>query len=520
MKAQSRPPLRSDAATHPAGGDRAASLGRRFWLAVRDRYFTLDLRLLGIFRIAFGALLLADVFERMRYASLFFSDDGVLPMSTLRAFPMATPSLSLFHVLNTPTEVRLGMGLTALVYAGYMVGFRTRGMQVLSLLFYVSLNNRNLFLENGGSVVVILVLTWTVFLPLGSRFSLDARRTSVDSRSLPTRHVTLVALALLLQIAVIYFFNAAQKTGATWSNGEAVHWVLWQNRIATPLSGWLRMHEPAWFSPLATKGTLLVEGIAPVLVLTPFLHREARILHVVLTLALHVGIALLLDFGMFSYAMLLLNMLVLPPEFADRVGRFVRPPVAKTRDAGSPGDFMPAPSFTGRAIAFREASVCVLLVAFVLEVLQDNPGLPARFRAEQWKGFRPGIEALRLHQGWAMFAPDAPKIDGTIVVDGVTVEGAHLDPFTGKAPDFDAPLHGPQSLDYFLSHYFVKISYEQNKKYRTALQHYLARWQRVTARGEVERLESFEVYWVSHEFPPPGSATLGKIERRLLLSSR
>ena len=222
-------------------------------------YTTIDRRLLGLFRIAFGLLLLCDVVRRFPDATFFYSNSGVLSNHFALFAPLAKPFFSIFNVFSTPAEVRVAFLLTAVVYVFYIFGYHTRLAQGLAFVLVTSLNTRNLFLENGGCLVVNLVAAWTLFLPIGDRFSVDAlvrrlrrREQSYDDlndRNFTgpdlTPHRSLAVLAILLQLAVIYFFNAVHKTGATWRQGEAVHWILWQNRIATTWAAWLRLHEPA-----------------------------------------------------------------------------------------------------------------------------------------------------------------------------------------------------------------------------------------------------------------------------------
>ena len=58
-------------------------------------------------------------------------------------------------------------------------------MQVLAFISITSLDARNIFVENGGDVVVNLLAFLTIPLPLGRRFSIDAVR-----RGLRARHET------------------------------------------------------------------------------------------------------------------------------------------------------------------------------------------------------------------------------------------------------------------------------------------------------------------------------------------
>lgn len=116
-----------------------------------------------------------------------------------------------------------------------------------------------------------------------------------------------------------------------------------------------------------------------------------------------------------------------------------------------------------------------------------------------------------------MFA-EAPMTDGTLVVDAVTAAGERIDPLTGAAPDFEAPLHGPWGQSQLECDYYLKIQRSDFVPYRAALRGYLERWHELEGRPASDRLVSFRVYWVSSRSPEPGATTPTDIERRLLVA--
>lgn len=600
------------------------------WSPLVSAYLTSDTRVLGLFRIYFGGLLLFDLLRRVPVLDLLYSNDGVLPNHFVLYAPQANPQFSLFFAFSTPGEVRLAFALLGLVYLLYLVGYRTRLAQVLTLVGVTSLNARNLFLEDGGMVVTHLLAILTMFLPLGERYSVDALRRRYQLRSDPTtKHheapgrpvVSLWVLAITLQTAAIYFFNTVHKTGNTWARGEAVHWVLWQSRVATSLACWLRVHEPSWLSPVLTWGTLVVEGVIPVLLLLPLWQRFTRLSALLLALGLHLGIAALMNLGPFSYAMIGLLLLHLPTDFVDRVGKKLAPsrpsppsitlafepqhpaalwvarvlasldprgciafehrlhdPAPVTRKSDSPlaarndqgpwatgadalslalrtvplvgqalaplvstslgravieGWLLPSkggpiprprgvPPETGwpRLTPMREVAAAVFCVAVGVQMTHDNASVPAWARVPQPQLFAAIIQYPRILQGWRMFAPDAPTEDGMLVVDAVTADGRHIDPFTDAPTDFEAGLHGPVAHPATLCDYLFGIQSEGNERYRGHLVKYLERWHEVKRRPASDRIVSFEVFWVDHASPPPGSTTPGPTKRRLVVSSQ
>jgi hypothetical protein len=140
---------------------------------VRERYLTIDARTLGLFRICFGLHLIANIYDRTRGpdAIAFYTNLGVLPNHFALFSPLGDHLWSLLFPFSTPAEVQVAFILILLVFAAYTFGYHTKLSQILVVLCVLSLDNRNLALQNGGIVVTNVVAVWTAFLPLGARFS-------------------------------------------------------------------------------------------------------------------------------------------------------------------------------------------------------------------------------------------------------------------------------------------------------------------------------------------------------------
>ena len=182
-----------------------------------------------------------------------------------------------------------------------------------------SLHNRILFAENWGGVAIGALMVWTVFLPMGRRFSVDAVLASMRARPDETPEelaagvpppdnrpaTSLAVLGLLLQIAIIYWFNYVHKSGPTWKDGTAVYYVLHQERIITWLGLWVREHVPFALTKLLTirdaggRGGGAVSGAD-----AGVLARGRGPLALVLLVGLHLSIAALVNLGIFSAAMI------------------------------------------------------------------------------------------------------------------------------------------------------------------------------------------------------------------------
>lgn len=262
-------------------------------------------------------MLLGDLIRRVPWIREFYSNSGVLPNHTMLWRPPMPRMFSLFFMASLPEEAVVLFLVCFVCFFCLLIGYRTRLFQVLSFAMTTSLHNRMLFAENWGGVAIGALMLWTTFLPLGRRFSVDAVLASMRAR----RHETpedlaaglpppsnapvqsLAVLGLLLQIAMIYWFNFVHKSGPTWRDGTAVYYVLHQERIITAFGLWVREHVPFQLTKWLTQGTLVIEAAAPFMVLTPIFWRWSRFVAALLLAGMHLSIAALVNLGIFSAAM-------------------------------------------------------------------------------------------------------------------------------------------------------------------------------------------------------------------------
>jgi hypothetical protein len=247
--------------------------------------------------------------------------------------------------------------------------------------------------------------------------------------------------------------------------------------------------------------------------------------------ALHTGIALVMTLGPFSYAMMALVLSRLPPEALEAVARRaplrfrrrlprLRARLVRTlslylwrRDkARPPRRRLPVGKLRETALAF------VLLVSAV-ELTNANAAI--RFKLPQPEWVLDLVLYPRMIQRWSMFAPDAPRDDGYGVIDGVTVDGRHIDPFTGEPPDFDRLEAGPISGTLESVDYLYTLHFKDNERYRSELARYVtAEWHKQEGRSPDDRIVEFSYYWVSRKSPPRGSIVPGPTERELVMEYR
>jgi predicted DCC family thiol-disulfide oxidoreductase YuxK len=304
---------------------------------LQARYFTADTRFLALFRIGFGSLMTLDCARRFYNAREYYSNDGFLPNHFSLFRPMGDGIFSLLHPFSSVGEVRVVMALMLLVFVSYTVGYKTRAAQILAFISITSLDARNLFVENGGDVLVNLMAALTMMLPLGRHLSVDAVLASLRQRhetsvqalnnrerppTPPVEFVSLLVAACMLQLAIIYFFNAVHKTGAGWMNGSVLHWFLEQDRIVTRLGIFLREHVSFPALRAFGFGALGIEYVLPGILLFPFFRTWMHRIALLLGVGLHGGIALTSRLGPFSYAMMLFYLLFLGSKDWELLGRW------------------------------------------------------------------------------------------------------------------------------------------------------------------------------------------------------
>ncbi len=294
---------------------------RRFLV---ETYATLDERSLGLGRIVLALTLLIDLGKRVPSLRTWYSNEGLLPNHTLLWTPPYDPTFSLFFMASHWYEAAFGFLLCALAYFFLLVGYRTKVAQIVSFVAVVSLHGRVMFLQIGGDVAMSELSFWTLFLPLGRRFSVDSlleklrfleRGEPVPER--PRGVSSLACFALLVQLAAVYLFNAWQKNGPMWIEGSLLHYVLQLDFTVTRYGLALRGMMTPGLSAFLTHSTRIGEALVPVALFLPIAVRYARTFAALTIVGLHVGFAVLMNVGLFSLAMIAYTPSLLPAAFWD-----------------------------------------------------------------------------------------------------------------------------------------------------------------------------------------------------------
>ena len=345
---------------------------------------SVDRRALALMRISLGSVLLLDLFERGSWISAHYSDVGVLPRDFMHRI-LWEPSYFCMHAWSgSPVWQYVLFVVSAIIAFLLLIGVRTQLMTVLSWLLLVSLHNRNQYLLNGGDQLLRLVLFWSMFLPLGSRYSWDARKNNTK-----TDHdfASIASLALVIQLVCMYVGAGLAKAG----NGDySFEHVAHMTDLAGPyFNAFVRL------SPSLAIGVIIGQLTLPFLLLIPFKNRLFRFSFIGLFACFHIANLLFFRLGVFSWVGLLALLGIWPASAATK-------PV------------MSEPS-RYRKVALLMLLFYMLFLNIISLQLLHGPRfimLPAY--------------ALRLDQRWNMFSSESMRQAVVVELEGISTANQQL----------------------------------------------------------------------------------------------
>src|SRR5262245_48983619 len=304
----------------PVGTSRKATL--------RD-LFGIDARSLAMFRMVMGALLLVELAIRVTDLNVMYTDAGMFPRAEICRRATTIWNWSFHFGSGSWGYQALLFGMAAGLALALMIGFETRLAAIGSWLMLVSIHHRVPPILSGAEVLLRMLLFWALFLPLGRVWSVDSwqekRRGIAPSDSVQTQVLSVASAAILLQMGLMYFFSAIYKSNAEWLRGEALAGILAHDFYASPPAAYL-LPFPRLLTGM-TWATFVLEWAAPFILFFPRSTARLRLGVMAALAAMHLGIGLCLEVGLFSYVSLAGLTLFLPGTFWNNplFARFSRP---------------------------------------------------------------------------------------------------------------------------------------------------------------------------------------------------
>jgi hypothetical protein len=383
------------------------------------RRLGVDRRSLAAFRAALALVLLVDLAWRAPDLVAFYTDGGVLPRSLLGTLEPGYETVSVHALSGSPLFQVFLFVLAAVAALALLAGYRTRLAAALSFLLLVSIQLRNPFGLNSGDVLLRRLLFWSLFLPLGSRWAVDAGDDGTDSDD---SVVGLATAGLLVQVVLVYATNAVVKLRAdVWLRGDAVRYAFQLDHftvgLGTLVAGWapvLTAVDWLWLSLLVASPLLLV--------VTGW--RRATL--VGLFAGAHFGMALTMQLGVFPLVSITSLLPLLPGTVWDRVQQRV----SLSRRL-LPAHSTPTPladRVSGLSGLARTIAGCCLVVLLVtnavgLGVVAAPAGTPEQ----------------ATERSWDMFAPSPPRATWWYAAPATLTSGDRVDAITGDSLDTERP---------------------------------------------------------------------------------
>ncbi|HVS13304.1 MAG TPA: HTTM domain-containing protein [Thermoanaerobaculia bacterium] len=471
--------------------------------SARWRLLEIDPRSLGLFRIGIGSVLVVDLVQRLGDWRNHYTDWGVMPRDAVLAWIGDSARASL-HLWSDAPAWSLGLFAAHLAAAAALaLGWHARVATVACWLLTASLHSRDPAVVQGGDNLLRILLFWSMFLPLGARFSLDSRR----RRGAAAAPAAMPSLAILLQVCLVYWATVVHKWTPAWLGERSAVAMALELDYLTTSWGRLLAGIPALL-PWLTTATVALEAIGPLLAWSPWATGPLRFALVLVFVEFHVlGLGAALHLGLFPWVSACAWLLFLPPWFWWRIARRER----REEPATAGGDAPHAPAALRR---LRDAMVVALLTWVLLLNLAsfDTEGegisLPPVVQA--------GARVLGIHQAWQMFAPTPPQEDGWFVMPGLLESGEVVDVWTGGEVRWEKPAdvaaaYRNQRWNKLLSN----LSMSRYSGLRPPFVRWLCRdWnQRAPSGGRLTRVDLYFVMerFVAPEAPPERLFLLGAV---------
>lgn len=276
------------------------------------KLFAIDLRALALFRISVATVLITDLCIRFQDLTAHHSGQGVspgtVPLSAFFQWPLRLHSLS-------GNEFFQGfLFFLALIFAiQLLLGYRTWRAVLLCWVFHLSLLSRNGMIMTGGDSFLRLMLFWSLFVPLGAKWSVD-HALNEEASSENKSHLSIGSAGILVQVFCLYFFAALTKTGASWTEHFTAVNMATQIEYLTLPFGHLLYYFPMLTRPLS----FFVYGLefwGAWLLFFPWKTQRVRIFLVAAFTLLQVGFALSMRLGIFPLIASVGGILFLPGSF-------------------------------------------------------------------------------------------------------------------------------------------------------------------------------------------------------------
>ncbi|WP_181727629.1 HTTM domain-containing protein [Streptomyces sp. PT12] len=378
---QAPAPGASPSAPAPAPNSPFRGLGRSFDAALARGLGHITRRALGpyqtaIVRIGFAVTVLGFLLHEWPNRRLMYGPDSAWSFDMASRFVENSGAFTLLLWSDSGLWFELVYHLTIAAAVAMLLGWRTRAASMLFMIGILSVQNRSIFMGDGGDNVIHLMAMYLVLTRCGQVWSLDARRRARRPDLGPSDDRVGIVLWAVLGVALLAALVSGSVDSWIWSLFLSGMWLVhgywWLIRRYAPgeprvvsdivanlvhnaallmimaevcviyaTAGWYKIQGSRWqdgtavYYPmnldyfnvwpevselLSSSGPMIMVlsyGTVIVQVAFPFalLNRRAKNVLLVLMMGEHIGIALLMGLPFFSLAMIAMDAVFLPTAF-------------------------------------------------------------------------------------------------------------------------------------------------------------------------------------------------------------
>ncbi|MET7857971.1 HTTM domain-containing protein [Streptomyces sp. NPDC005318] len=188
----------------------------------------------AVIRIGFSVTYLLFLLRELPHRHEMYGPDAPWGWDMAKQLISGNESFSVLMWSNSTAWFEVVYAIALVSAALLMLGWHTRVMSVLFMAGVLSLQNRSIFLGDGGDNVIHLMAIYLVLTRCGQVWSLDARRAARATREVtaqgegarrPVPNAAGTVLWVLLGL-VLVAGSATDGLGGTWWL-PALFWVLW-----------------------------------------------------------------------------------------------------------------------------------------------------------------------------------------------------------------------------------------------------------------------------------------------------
>lgn len=469
----------------------------------------IDTRAVAAFRIGLGLLLIADILLRSRNFWRLYTDRGVVSADSVteRFWETGNGYLPIWGYLPDPEAVAFAFCLAFIAGLLLVIGYKSRYVAAIAFILVVAIDGRNPLVLSYADTFFRLMLFWSIFLPLGARWSVDAVRDNSPRVSV----ASIWTFAALFQICWMYLRNAQQKFRPQyWVDSDLVPVLMTYDHVTyshTELIAGL----PIW--PAVTWIWAVMMLVSPIMF---FLRGWLRAIAAFSFISVHLTMAATLRIGAFPYAVAVALLLFFPPVVWNNLEQLLF-----SRKTSSVRETLR--SFAGRINAASQRfepstqtiqqtrqialGLVVLITAIAVVGLIIFTGAYIADPEETGAGPAEGpVDAILTvpsvagveQPPWAFYHVDPPYPSPYYVIAAETESGQELDIYNERELSFDRP-HDEQNIhfqyDWTYRERFLMSSIDRTGVFRSGLLDYYCT--KYNSNPSTPTIESLSFYTIT-----------------------